>query len=144
SRQSSYATLLECGGKCSATPLLPSLFYRSGVARRLPPQSKMSIATKTGDAGTTALMYGRRVPKNHPRIEAGGSIDELNAAIGLARAAAKDQFISEKLLPIQQDLITIMGELATLPEDLPRYSKDGYALVLPEMVVKLDEIVRFI
>lgn len=104
----------------------------------------MSIATKTGDAGTTALMYGRRVPKSHPRIEACGSIDELNAAIGVARAAATDSFISEKLLPIQQDLIVIMGELATLPEDLPRYAKDGYSLVVSEMVIKLDETVQFV
>jgi cob(I)alamin adenosyltransferase len=104
----------------------------------------MSIATKTGDGGTTALMYGRRVPKSHARIEAGGSIDELNAAIGVARAATKEPFISEKLLPIQNDLITIMGELATLPEDLPRYVKDGYSLVAPEMVAKLDEIIHFI
>ena len=45
----------------------------------------MSIVTKTGDDGTTALMYGRRVPKTHPRIEACGAVDELNAALGLAR-----------------------------------------------------------
>ena len=104
----------------------------------------MSIATKTGDAGTTALMYGRRVPKSHPRIEACGGIDELNAAIGVARAAATDKFISETLLPIQKDLITIMGELATLPEDLGRYAKDGYLLVTAELVGKLDQIVRLI
>ena len=48
----------------------------------------MSIVTRTGDDGTTALMYGRRVPKNHPRVEAYGAVDELNAALGLARATA--------------------------------------------------------
>ena len=48
----------------------------------------MSIVTKTGDDGTTALMYGRRVSKNHPRVEAYGAVDELNAALGLARATA--------------------------------------------------------
>ena len=46
----------------------------------------MSIATKTGDNGPTALMYNRRVPKNHPRVEAYGTVDEMNAALGLARA----------------------------------------------------------
>ena len=47
----------------------------------------MSIATRTGDNGTTALMYGRRVPKNHIRVEAYGSVDELNATFrGLAVA----------------------------------------------------------
>ncbi len=46
----------------------------------------MSIATKTGDGGTTGLMYNRRVPKTHARVEACGTVDELNAALGLARA----------------------------------------------------------
>ena len=58
----------------------------------------MSIATKTGDDGTTALMYGRRVPKTHPRIEACGAVDELNAALGLARASAKHDFVCGNLL----------------------------------------------
>ena len=49
----------------------------------------MSIVTKTGDGGTTALMYGRRVPKSHPRVEAYGTVDELNAALGLARATGR-------------------------------------------------------
>ena len=53
----------------------------------------MSIATKTGDNGTTALMYGRRVAKNHPRVEAYGTVDELNAALGLARATAEYDFV---------------------------------------------------
>ena len=48
----------------------------------------MSIVTKTGDKGTTAFMYGRRVPKSHPRVEAYGTVDELNSALGLARASA--------------------------------------------------------
>src|SRR3989440_10058660 len=93
---------------------------------------EMSIATKTGDGGTTALMYNRRVPKNHPRIEACGTIDELNAAVGFARASATDEFIRSHLLPVHTDLITIMGELAILPEDLPRYVKDGFSRVTPE------------
>ena len=51
----------------------------------------MSIATRTGDDGTTGLIYGRRIPKNHPRIEACGAVDELNAALGLARALAPEK-----------------------------------------------------
>ena len=58
----------------------------------------MSIVTKTGDSGTTGLMYGRRVPKNHPRVEACGAVDELNAALGLARATAAENFVPRKLL----------------------------------------------
>ncbi len=102
----------------------------------------MSIATKTGDKGTTALMYGRRVSKCHPRVEAYGCVDELNTALGLARATAEHEFVKESLLVIQKDLVILMGELATAVEDLPRYVKDGYTLVTPAMTVKLDEWVR--
>jgi cob(I)alamin adenosyltransferase len=102
----------------------------------------VSIVTKTGDDGSTALMYGRRVPKNHPRVEAYGTVDELNAALGLARATADDHFIRENLLAIQKDLVVLMGELAVLPEDLPRYLKDGYSVVVPGMTAKLDALVR--
>jgi cob(I)alamin adenosyltransferase len=102
----------------------------------------MSIATKTGDAGTTALMYGRRVPKNHPRVEAYGAVDELNAALGLARATAVENFIGENLLAIQKDLIVLMGELCVQPEDLKRYFDDGYLPVTPDMTAKLDALVK--
>ncbi len=102
----------------------------------------MSIVTKTGDNGTTALMYGRRVPKSHPRIEACGAVDELNAALGLARATSTHDFVSENLLPIQKDLVVLMGELATEIEDLPRYAKDGYALLNPEATAKLEKLIR--
>ena len=102
----------------------------------------MSIATKTGDNGTTALMYNRRVPKNHPRVEAYGSVDELNAALGLARATVELDFIRDGLLAIQKALIVLMGELCVQPEDLNRFVADGYLLVTPEMTAKLDALVR--
>jgi cob(I)alamin adenosyltransferase len=102
----------------------------------------MSVATKTGDSGTTALMYGRRVPKNHPRVEACGAVDELNAALGLARATATGDFVARNLPAIQKDLIVLMGELGVLSEDLPRYVKDGYSLVTPGMTVPLDALVK--
>src|SRR5205809_7972470 len=86
---------------------------------------RMSIVTKTGDAGQTGLMFNRRVSKSHPRVEAYGAVDELNAALGLARASAQHDFLRANLLEIQQDLVTLMGELATLPEDLPRYVEKG-------------------
>lgn len=101
----------------------------------------MSIVTKTGDAGTTALMYGRRVPKNHPRVEAVGAVDELNAALGVARAGAADKFVTENILSIQKNLVTLMGELDVLPEDLPRYTKDGFGLVTPDMTAQLEKLV---
>lgn len=104
----------------------------------------MSIVTKNGDQGTTALMYGRRVSKSHPRVEAYGSVDELNAALGMARATAEHDFIRENLLVIQKDLVTLMGELATAAEDLPRYARDGYALVTPALTTKLDALTKAI
>jgi cob(I)alamin adenosyltransferase len=102
----------------------------------------MSIVTKTGDSGTTGLMYGRRVPKTHPRVEACGAIDELNAALGLARATATENFVSENLFWIQKSLVDLMGEVGVLAEDLPRYVKDGYSLVTPEMTAKLEKLVK--
>ena len=102
----------------------------------------MSIVTRTGDDGTTALMYGRRVPKSHPRIAACGAVDELNAALGLARAAVSETSIREALLPIQKELVGLMGELATLDEDMPRYLKDGFAVLSAESVARLDQLAR--
>jgi cob(I)alamin adenosyltransferase len=102
----------------------------------------MSIVTRTGDDGTTGLMYGRRVPKAHPRIAACGAVDELNAALGLARAAASQSLVRDALLPIQKELVGLMGELATLDEDMPRYIKDGYAMISAECVVRLDDLAK--
>lgn len=101
----------------------------------------MSIATKTGDAGTTGLIYGHRVPKNHPRVEACGSLDELNSALGVARSAAGEEFVGGNLLWIQKSLVDVMGEVGVLKEDRPRYLKDGYACVTPELTAKLDRLV---
>ena len=102
----------------------------------------MSIATRTGDDGTTGLMYKRRVPKTHPRIEANGSIDELNAALGVARAAASDEWLRGEIFTTQQQLVDVMGELATAPEDLGRYARDGFTLITPTMTARLDELVK--
>ena len=102
----------------------------------------MSIATKTGDQGTTGLMYNRRVPKTHPRVEAYGSVDELNAALGLARATADADFVQGNLLMIQQDLVILMGELATTVEDLDRYVRGGFTLVSPALTAKLDRLIQ--
>ena len=86
-------------------------------------------------------MYGRRVPKNHPRVEAYGAVDELNAALGMARATAEQEFVRENVLRIQNDLVGLMGELATAPEDLPRYHKDGFSQLGADKTAKLEELV---
>jgi len=97
----------------------------------------MSIVTKTGDKGETSLMYGRRVSKADPRVDAYGCVDELNAALGLARSIGGDKFVSEQILAAQKDLILVMGELATAREDLDRYVKDGFHLTSASMVDRL-------
>lgn len=94
----------------------------------------MSIATKTGDDGTTALMYGRRIAKTHPRVEAYGTVDELNAALGMVRAHVREPFIAEAIFAIQKQLVTLMGELAVAAEDRERYAAGGYDFVGTPMV----------
>jgi cob(I)alamin adenosyltransferase len=71
------------------------------------------IYTKTGDQGETGLFGGERVPKDHRRVAAYGDVDELNAALGLARAAEPVDFEDALLQAIQRDLFTIGAELAT-------------------------------
>jgi cob(I)alamin adenosyltransferase len=102
----------------------------------------MSIATKTGDEGETSLMYGRRVPKTDTRVEAYGSVDELNSALGLARAVAGDTFLAEQILAIQKELVVLMGELATAGEDVDRYQRDGFQATSASMTDRLSEAVH--
>lgn len=73
----------------------------------------MKIYTRTGDSGDTGLFGGGRVPKDHPRVAAYGDVDELNAAIGVARATGPLPRIDEVLVPIQRDLFAIGALLAT-------------------------------
>lgn len=76
----------------------------------------MKIYTKTGDQGTTALFGGTRVPKNHVRIEAYGTVDELNSYIGLIRDQEIPALEKQTLLAIQHHLFTVGAILATDPE----------------------------
>jgi cob(I)alamin adenosyltransferase len=73
----------------------------------------MKIYTKTGDGGETGLFGGGRVSKDHPRVEAYGDVDELNAAIGLARSIEMMPRVDEVLVPLQRDLFAIGALLAT-------------------------------
>jgi cob(I)alamin adenosyltransferase len=73
----------------------------------------MKIYTKTGDKGDTGLFGGGRVPKSHPRVEAYGDVDELNACIGMARAVEMMPRVDEVLVGIQRDLFAIGALLAT-------------------------------
>ena len=71
------------------------------------------IYTRTGDAGETGLFGGTRVRKDDPRVEAYGTTDELNAALGLAIALDAEPEIRSRLLEFQHDLFTLGGDLAT-------------------------------
>jgi len=85
------------------------------------PRTPRSIATRTGDDGSTSLLFGQRVAKDHPQIEAVGALDELNAALGFAKAtqpAGRDKAEIER---VQTELVALMGEIACAEVDSERY-----------------------
>ena len=98
----------------------------------------MSIATKTGDNGPTALMFGRRVSKSDRRVEAYGTVDELNSVLGMARALSQGIPVIEPVYSIQKELVILMGELAVSDEDLDRYLSGGKERVTDAMVAGLS------
>ena len=76
----------------------------------------MKIYTRKGDDGTTGLLYGGRVAKDSPAIEANGAVDEAQAALGLARAEAQSgSELDGLLIGLERDLYVLMAELATAP-----------------------------
>jgi cob(I)alamin adenosyltransferase len=97
----------------------------------------MKIYTKTGDQGETSLIGGTRVPKYHLRIEAYGTVDELNSWVGLIRDQIADEHHIKQLLYIQDRLFTIGSLLAADPEKskmkLPTLSEDDCHLLETEM-----------
>lgn len=86
-------------------------------------------------------MYGRRVGKTNHRVDAYGCVDELNSALGFVRATAKDEFTRNEVLTAQKELIAVMGELATAPEDLERYRKDGFPVTTSSMVDRVTAVI---
>ncbi len=97
----------------------------------------MSISTRTGDQGLTGLLYGQRVPKNHPQIEAVGACDELNTALGLARAAGGDRD-GIVVLPIQRDLVALMGEVVCAEADVARYLDSKFQKLDDAALARVD------
>jgi cob(I)alamin adenosyltransferase len=75
----------------------------------------MKLYTKTGDDGTTGLFGGARVPKASPRVDAYGTVDELNSVLGVARATKLDPQTDAVLAEVQVDLFTLGAELACVP-----------------------------
>jgi cob(I)alamin adenosyltransferase len=74
----------------------------------------MSITTTTGDEGSTELWSGERVPKDDPRIEACGEVDELSSLLGFARLAARLDETSAALEALQRSLVRVGGEIASI------------------------------
>ena len=96
----------------------------------------MSIATKSGDAGSTGLIGGSRVSKADLRVEAYGAVDELNSTLGFARSICTNVEVSGWTEEIQKTLFRVGGSLATAPE-----AKTGKPLMLPADVDHLTELV---
>jgi len=97
-----------------------------------------SIATRTGDDGTTSLLYGQRVPKDHPQIEAVGAFDEFNAALGFAKSTCPDGGHRAELEAIQRDLVSLMGEVACAESDAERYAASKFAKVGEADLARVD------
>jgi len=104
-----------------------------------------SLATRTGDDGTTSLLYGQRVPKDHPQVEAVGAFDELNAALGAAKPQlatdARGAEVRVLLTTVQHNLVALMGELACAETDAARYATSKFQKVSVDDLRRLDEAV---
>jgi cob(I)alamin adenosyltransferase len=96
------------------------------------------IYTRTGDDGTTGLLYGGRAPKSSPRIELNGVVDEAQAALGVARAeSVHGSALDAALVAVEQDLYVLMAEVATLPAHRHKLVA-GSTLVTEPMVADLE------
>jgi len=100
----------------------------------------MSIITRRGDSGETDLLFGKRIAKTSLRVETLGHIDELNAALGLARAAAAGGEVTGVIDAIQQRLVGLMGQLACVPGDADRYRDSGFQSVGAPDVVWIESV----
>lgn len=100
------------------------------------------IYTKTGDKGETSLIGGTRLPKHHIRIEAYGTVDELNSFIGLIRDSISEKELFDLLIEIQDRLFTIGSLLAADPEKnkmtLPQLNEEDIVL-LEKAIDKMNE-----
>ncbi|MGH7957782.1 MAG: cob(I)yrinic acid a,c-diamide adenosyltransferase [Opitutaceae bacterium] len=105
-----------------------------------------SIATRTGDDGTTSLLYGQRVAKDHPQLEAIGACDELNASIGTVKPLVRDDQrgaeVRALLTAVQKNLVALMGELACAPEDDARYVASKFEKLSASDIRRLDEAIN--
>ena len=95
------------------------------------------IYTKTGDDGTTGLLYGGRVPKDDLVTQAYGTTDEAVAVLGLARSLTSDPSMSEEILTLQRELFVVGADLATNPDERAKL-EPGVSLVTSAMTERLE------
>ena len=102
------------------------------------------VYTRTGDSGQTGLVGGKRLPKDHPRIEAYGTVDELNSILGIAQSCLGQKEVSKRrhkleliLEAIQHKLFDLGSELATLPGD----EYEGQVTLQAEDSMWLEQII---
>lgn len=102
----------------------------------------MKIYTKTGDQGETGLFGGSRVKKNHARIEAYGTLDELNAFVGLLRDHVQEESVCDLLFAVQNRLFSIGSYLATPPGgkfEMPLDIQEADIQLLEKAMDEMDE-----
>jgi len=95
------------------------------------------IYTKTGDDGTTGLLYGGRIPKDDLVTEAYGTTDEAVAVLGLARSLTEDPAMQADLLAVQRELFVVGADLATNPRERKKLDAEIF-LVTERMVKRLE------
>lgn len=96
------------------------------------------IYTKTGDDGSTGLLYGGRVSKSDPVTDAYGTTDEAVAQLGLARSFVEDDAMAADILTLQRELFVIGADLAANPDERAKLV-EGVSLVTPAMVEALEQ-----
>lgn len=96
------------------------------------------IYTRTGDDGTTGLLYGGRIPKDDLLTDAYGTTDEAVALLGLARAQAREEAMHSDLLALQRELFVVGADLATNPPERDKLEPE-VSLVTERMVTRLEQ-----
>jgi cob(I)alamin adenosyltransferase len=135
-------------------PREPAAHERRGIAPAPPARlgcAAMKIYTRTGDDGTTGLLGAARVPKHDARVEAYGCVDELNAALGVARALDTGGLLAADLARVQESLFQVGAELATsdarMLEKLARVTDADVAAlegVIDRLEADLAPLTRFV
>ena len=120
-------------------PNLPDMTIPPSAAhlRHGYPSPVPRIYTKTGDDGTTGLLYGGRISKADMTVEAYGAVDEAVAALGLARSVAGSPQSAALILRFQRELFVVGADLATNPDERSKL-KPGVSLVTEAMVTALE------